>query len=570
MLLDRRATSSALKPAEGGAEPNPRVTSAELHSLVGVLGIVVATSLVAQGCESSDSENTSGADSGGGGVGEEDAQSGGAAGVADAESGGADGGTNPRTAEGGAGGVDTDADGAGSGGDGGGEPGGTRTFLPLYENGTRLRAVSLGAVGSSARRFVTWYDTELEVECEFGRAEDGETRCIPRTRDLTNAFLDEDCTDPVIYDSRTAPCSHVPPFRRETVAENACSALRVVRLEPVDTDTVHRACNGTPTELREGATVWKDGEVVDSERLVRATERVRVDDRGFGVRELLGEDGSRQVLSMVDAEHGRCIALEVNGAGLRCVPATPASLESGWWFADAECEAEPLAYAPMTPCVDPPEFALAFDVSTRTVTSVLRVGAAVTGTVYELDRSTGDCVPRDSTELIWTLFPIEGDYDPTRFFELTEVARGDGSLQPIHHAIDGEPLVVPNGLPLFYDTEDEVRCAAERLGDGFVCVPLPSVRQHQLRHYADENCSERIVSWAGDDPPNVVLQIEYASCSRYEGDERVVAAYAVRETHSGSVYENRGECVEVAPGDTPYYRLEAIEPDFPELDETIE
>src|SRR5690606_20608586 len=142
---------------------------------------------------------------------------------------------------------------------------------------------------------------------------------------------------------------------------------------------IHSACNGVPAELPDGATVWRDVEVVDPEMLVKATERVRVDDRGFGVRELVGEDGSRQVTSMADAEHGPCAARDLSDAGLRCLPSNTGYLDSPWWFADPDCEAEPLAYA--SRCAPPAKFALDLTPPIDDLPSVLRIGEAVTGTV---------------------------------------------------------------------------------------------------------------------------------------------------------------------------------------------
>ncbi|MFO7179983.1 MAG: hypothetical protein DIU78_014890 [Pseudomonadota bacterium] len=535
-----------------------------------------------QGCgdDAEDSATPQGEDgaAGAGGVG---APSSGGAGAPDSDPGGTGGIANPGTPEGGVGGGDGgDREGgdggaaepsgaAGHDGGSGGETGSMPTsFLPLYENGTRLRAVTLGAVGSSTRRFLTWYDTELEAECEFLRAEDGEYRCVPHAHDLGSAFLDADCTEPVHYDPRVSPCSNVPAFRRESVSVNGCSTVQVIRLEPVDTNAIHSACNGVPAELPDGATVWRDVEVVDPEMLVKATERVRVDDRGFGVRELVGEDGSRQVTSMADAEHGPCAARDLSDAGLRCLPSNTGYLDSPWWFADPDCEAEPLAYA--SRCAPPAKFALDLTPPIDDLPSVLRIGEAVTGTVYERSFVDGECVARDTAEIPWALYRIEGDYDATQFLPLTTVPGGEGPLRTLHHAVDGEPLTpLLDWPPLFYDADAEATCGALQLGDEHVCVPAPFMRREVL-NYADEDCSEPITYLAGDEPPAHVVLIERTFCSRRGFDDRIVTTYAVRETYSGPVYEDLGGCVEVEPVDLPYYRLEAIEPDFPILDEVIE
>src|SRR5690606_31668279 len=126
--------------------------------------------------------------------------SGGAAGDSSAEAGGSAG----ETSSGG-----TSSGGTGTGGTGGDD----EPFLPLYENGSRLRAVSLGEIGSSARRLMAWYDTELETECSFGRAEDGELRCLPARQSLAAGFLDAECMEPAYYDTLVVPCTNVPGYR---------------------------------------------------------------------------------------------------------------------------------------------------------------------------------------------------------------------------------------------------------------------------------------------------------------------------------------------------------------------
>ena len=493
--------------------------------------------------------------------------SGDSAGAPDPGSSGA-GGTDVGTGEGGLGGDGSAGEASHEAGSGGEAERPKESFMPLYDNGTRLRAVSLGAVGSSTRRFATWYDTELETECEFILAEDGEYRCVPHALGLAPAFLDADCTERVYYDSRVVPCADVPAYRREDVSVDGCSYPRVIRLEPVDTSLVHSACNGVPTELPDGATVWEDAETIAPEALVKATLRTRVNDRGFGVRELVGEDGSRQVISMADAEHGSCAARELADVGMRCPPSEYAWLDVPWWFGDSSCETEPLAYA--SACARPVQFALKLKTLNPDLPAVLALGEPVTGTVYERGFSSGDCTPRDTAELPWTLYPIEGEYDGTRFFAVTEASRGEGSVQTLHHAIEDEVLtVVYDWPPLFYDPAAEAPCTALRFEDDWLCIP--SRVRREVLHYADEDCSEPITYLSEDDPPSLVPFVERTLCSRNGSEDRLVTVYAVRQTYSGSVYEDTGDdCLEVEPLNTAYYRLEAIDPDFPALDEIIE
>src|SRR5688572_33384336 len=60
----------------------------------------------------------------------------------------------------------------GGGSQGGGNEGGGNTQALGYENGSRLRArVYAGTDG--AKQFLGWRDTQLGVDCAFGRVADG-------------------------------------------------------------------------------------------------------------------------------------------------------------------------------------------------------------------------------------------------------------------------------------------------------------------------------------------------------------------------------------------------------------
>src|SRR5688572_19219740 len=157
----------------------------------------------------------------------------------------------------------TEAGGA-AGGGGTASNQGPEEFLPLYENGSRLRAVSLGEPDGATRRLVAWYDTVLDTECSFLVAEDGKTRCLPRTQALAKGFADAECTQVVYYDTLVNPCPTQPEFRLEPIDLDGCSGMRVFRMQAESLASVfHESCPAQPVELDADASAWSDVEALD-------------------------------------------------------------------------------------------------------------------------------------------------------------------------------------------------------------------------------------------------------------------------------------------------------------------
>lgn len=88
-----------------------------------------------------------------------------------------------------------------------------------YVTGSRLEARLEGGDDGS-RAFAGWYDSKLNVDCQFDRAADGVTRCLPYSRDTINVpvvvYTDQDCTAPVLGFKRLCdnPAGAVPEYIR--------------------------------------------------------------------------------------------------------------------------------------------------------------------------------------------------------------------------------------------------------------------------------------------------------------------------------------------------------------------
>lgn len=452
---------------------------------------------------------------------------------------------------------------------------GPKAFLPLYENGTRLRAVSLGEAGATERRLLIWYDTELNTECRFERAEDGEIRCLPWGQTLAPGFADSACTQAVFYDPLVVPCADVPTYRRESVGAGSCAGNRVFRLERLAlTEVYHESCPAEPQVLPAGASVWRDQEVVGPERFVRATRRERLNEGGVGVREWIGEDGSREVTQIVDGTYGACSAREVAEGGWRCLP-SPAYHEQPWWFADEGCSETPLAYASrVDECREPSKLGLEWRSGRDGLPSVVALGEPVTGTVYERSLSNGQCEARESSDLLWTLYRIEGLFDVTRLRALSETPHGSGRVRPLHYAIDDVllTLVPGEGGATMYDSKHDARCAAVRHGEGRLCIPERFPLAEGPLYFSDTGCSEPVL-WIPHEPLPAQVGLKQTDHCVREGFADVIhQIYDVGEAHVGALYTNQeGSCeLSVSEAEPGYYRVTLGEHDWPALVEMRE
>lgn len=475
----------------------------------------------------------------------------------------------------------------GNGADGGSSGSGTASsgpemFLPLYENGSRLRAVSLGPPGSSFRQLRAWYDTELDAECEFALAEDGEYRCLPFGRRLAPGFADATCNEPIWYESLVTPCSSSPPYRTEAVDGSSCAAKRVYRLtELALTDVYHEACDG-PITLPAGAVVFGEDTPMSPSEFVRAEWRERTNDDGVGVRELIGEDGSRMVASIFDAELGACSPREIAEAGVRCIP-TAGALDQEWWYADAACSSEQLAYAGRRDgCLDPepPTLAFRFNIDAPgTPPGVLAIGAPVSGTVYERSFDGSTCTEHDSADVLWTLHPIEGPFDTDRLLAVSEQIRGEGRLQLVHRVVGETLLTLRTGelsRPIFHDAMKSAACEGVRTSAGdWVCL-ADAVFTQGGYYYADDECTAP-VAIAPREGTRIFATARFNSCVReaFDGSavEEALEIFVVGEPHTGPVYQGPPEfCAPWEPPEPMNFvtLLPATADDMPALEETIE
>jgi hypothetical protein len=96
----------------------------------------------------------------------------------------------------------------------------------VNQSGTRLKANNyVGSDGS--KQFISWHDTTLNIDCQFGPASDGTTRCMPIGTGVAGFaavyFSDSGCSQPVVYASPKGCASPTFASRNQTRA-GVCGA----------------------------------------------------------------------------------------------------------------------------------------------------------------------------------------------------------------------------------------------------------------------------------------------------------------------------------------------------------
>jgi hypothetical protein len=481
--------------------------------------------------------------------------------------------------------------GPGDGGDDGSVDTGPTRFLPLFESGSRLRAVSLGSPGArdDERQLFHWFDTELDTPCTFLRASDGDMRCLPPRGPIASnwvpnmvVYADENCDDVLVHTSTSHidDCSDVSlslwwlehvALPTDGPCDNPPMGFVVRRLAPVDPPAetfleVGEACEGAV--VADGV-FHQPGDIVHPEQFVRATRVLRGTAPHLGISELQGEDGSRQVTGIHDFDRDHtCFARDVADAGVRCIGHF--AYAEDWWYADDTCTDAPLAYAGRTACGETPPQVGVFMEADPEGGPALTVGLAElgepvqSGTVY--DGSNG-CAATDPADILWALLPVLGPIDPTGLPLLQTIEHGESPVQVTCRANDGGVLLELDRRVPFHDVTREQPCAPIRVvGGTYRCLP-EYTRITDMR-FADAECTQRLLTWEGEDLPDLVAFEQANFCYERYRDE-IDDLFVPGPAYEGPVYYwgGVGECLESGdPGEWSYFELGAsVLDDFPEL-----
>ncbi|MCH9687417.1 MAG: hypothetical protein K0V04_38640 [Deltaproteobacteria bacterium] len=437
-------------------------------------------------------------------------------------------------------------------------PSGPDAFDPHFRSGSRLQAEVFRDESGPLTLHDVW-DASLQTPCDFLVASDGVERCLPRTLDYTPMFTTPDCSGPPVYVS-WSPCAQ-PPSMIVGPTEGACGAGAVEVYEaveaPLPTEPLYIGgdgyCDATGA-VADGQAFVRGGRV-DPAEFVAVERRVELNADGLGVEVVEGDEGSRFVAAMANADETRCAARTmVSDEAERCVTMQVAYHESfDWWFGDDGCEAEPLAYGYTKGCDQPPDLVLEVELGKGSPRySLATLGEELTeGSVYS--GAPGECLASPLSEVPWSIFRIgEPLPDDTAPLVVREVEPGPGMGLNWYRAETGEHLRPVPDAPLHDDAVGP--CLPQPRGDGtFLCVPASAVGAGEV-DYVDPGCTEPVMAFGPDfvdKPPSFAVEWGPGECA--EGGSGIVAVWSTANAYAGPFYYGEpGACFpageDVEPG----------------------
>lgn len=440
-------------------------------------------------------------------------------------------------------------------------PGVSNSELDLFRSGSRLHAQVVLADGAPPL-LLGFYDTELEVECDFRRVSDGSWRCLPRSTGMLHGmtYEDADCEASIWL----ANDCDGPQFQRTglPIVSDECRSFQpyeVVDFVPLapDDPSYERLSDGTcvlqPASERDDRPRYSSRRMPPS-RFVGGEESMEAGATRLSRRVLRADDGTLVTLGLSDTRVERpCGLWETESGDWVCVSNDAATYVTGYGTQhdDPDCAGPALA----SHCADETPRATAAYSRAR-YCGMWFSGARSVGPERASDtqfQNWDECTQVDPPDTSIRLYepgaPIADDT-----FATAELLRfGTGRLQLLVTAEADRPLayhapslggaLVTGPLASYFDTRRGEQCSPADTAAGIRCVPTYAARLSSTL-YADASCSGLTLATAGagdcDGPLPVVAtrygqgadRCEHSRLGRLEEMRRVVEAY-----DGGDVYE---------------------------------
>ena len=533
---NRSRTGVALTRSSGGEHDARLMTEWwKVHGIRALAVTALALALAAVGCGDKSGSGVAGGQGGGG-------QGGGGQGGGGQGGGGRAGADGPAAA--GSGG------GAGIADSGGGDVwAAPDVFNPdprllLPSEGRRLKIRwTRGPDGQLA--FDSFRDTQLDTDCGFFRAADGEWRCLPFGFFLGTApidFADSGCTEPAFVDSRPT-CNKHRFVRRQDSTTNPCDTrYRIYKVgEELPADRVYWRPAPTPpnteTVCKLGgilpmAAAFRVGEELPVSMFVKAKRAPRADGHPVEAVVLEAEDGARVDSGWyLPAASGECSVIGLQDGRLRCVPDSVS--ESTAYFADNVCTQRPtVGHQPA--CGPVPRYVRRVDpASCSGGVTLMDVGSRLESLFRTIE---GVCAAVN--------VPIGLQYHRVGQAAATEMLPLFENSQEGSHRIQRRKLGSATGWRLganWYDSQRMEWCARAWYGDRHRCSPTAAALGS---FYADLNCTQPIFSRTRSTcaPPKYARNFQDNSCPQREQLWTVGAEYTGEVFRRANVrYENQAE-----------------------------
>jgi hypothetical protein len=375
-----------------------------------------------------------------------------------------------------------------------GEPG---SLLPSHGKGTRLDVKELRA-GDMPPVFVTFHDTELDLDCRFVLSSDGARRCLPPYTPstplrATQMFLDDECEVPVAIGDSGCVAAEDAYFTETAASAGQC----VERTELVFRATLlaegvplfSNASGGCDAQGVTGGTLHYFGiEEADPADFVEGSIELVDTPTRLAVQRLVAEDGAFQTLALADPSVEReCRVFTRDGRSF-CVPA-PTFSGRDYRAADDACSV-PLS---LPTCSVPLTIA---DIDASDGYVFAEAGPEHTGTVYG-GNNTCDVVTGEGR-----FYAIGESVPMSEFPDVTSAYGGTGRLRHRVYsdsagtelaagAAVGATIMSEGGL---FDTDFDDTCSLRRYTDlALYCVPdgITTESPNNL-YYSDPDCTVQV------------------------------------------------------------------------------
>jgi hypothetical protein len=444
-------------------------------------------------------------------------------------------------------------------------------FLP--SEGQRLK-IRWNKAPDGQLAFSTFHDMQLDTDCGFMRAADGEWRCLPFGFLMTAAptdFADANCSVAAFVDSR-ATCNKHRFVRRQDTTTNPCETrYRMYKVgDPLPADQVYwkvPAQPGSPEQacklagILPQAGAFRIGEELPVSMFVKGKRVPRTDGKPVELVVLESEDGARLDFGWYLPSAGAdCGLYTLADKRLHCVPDSIG--ESTTYFADNTCTQRPsLGHQPA--CGAAPKYVR------KAGPNACEPGATVVALGTRLDNlfwmSNGACAAIATP--LGLQYYREGDPVATDAMPVFDYVQ-DGSQR-----LQRRKLVSPGGLRTggnFYDSQRNDVCVRGFIGDRYRCSPSP-VAMGFL--FADLNCTQPVYAR----PRSTCAPPRYANNFSDDGCPAREQVWAIGGEYTGDLfrrvnqrYENGAE-LECQPFTrdpaTMYHSTTRVpDTDLPELD----
>ncbi len=418
-----------------------------------------------------------------------------------------------------------------------------------YTSGTRLQAKWM-VTSDGTQQFETWHDTQLDQDCFFFTAGDGQLRCLPSAGMFANGFdfADPGCSQPLAYFQPYGACTQVPTFI-EGYDQSVCPARLHLYAVGLQKPAQHYCLSNGQCAQCTGSTqgtYYGEGPELAATMYVSATTQNGT--AGGGLEPVFDQaaDGARGFDHWNDATTQKaCYFASAADNAIHCLPSSSAGDSGG--FVDPGCSVD--AYVVQhTGCPDP-SLGVKFDQACPQLEHVVMLGGP-TSTLYF--GSPGMCTASmPSAGFDW--YAGGAEIAPSTYPSVTlSPPTGSARLQEVDY-MTGGGLLQSSGL---YDSMRQESCVFTVAGDGKLrCLPGAMFNGY----FSDAACTQPVAAWLTNicgSMPSYAATYDMSTCPQQEhlfslgGQVQLAMAYL----------SSGGQCFAIGTTNYIFYSLGAEVP----------